>query len=73
MEALQSEMKDQEAAKDHQLKEVGCEQGLVHMANPAHCECCVCVWPQVAAERMALQEDYEKIQRMVRWWVGDPL
>lgn len=44
---------------------------LVHAGQP-HPLYVLCVCLQVAAERVALQEEYEKIQRMVRWWAGVP-
>ena len=67
-------MGERETAKDHQLQEVGrgCAWDcLVHTGqlHPLHV---LCVCPQVAAERVALQEECEKIQRMVRWWAWVP-
>lgn len=64
MAALQSEMKEREVQKDHQLKEVGrgCVWGgLVQAYQPCHVLCV-----QVVADREALREEHEKIQRMVR-------
>lgn len=67
MATMQSEMKEKEAEKDHQLKEVG--GGHVWVVSSARQPAplrVMCAWPQVAADREALKEDYEKIQRMVR-------